>query len=319
MERIYLNCTNDIYCQIIKKEYATLFLPYLMIIMSLLGIIFNSTSAFILIFSKNSSTKFLKFLKIYSFNSLAISLNDFVYNIFYLSSMSKVYISSKKGFVETKNIFKFFVIYLNVLAFLYTFSGIIDIFIVYERIQIYVSSVKFLRNKTAGMISFGVLIYSVLINVPISLSRMVYHERISINSNEPINLYLYGVREFHYQKIFLISIFICNFTRDLISFIMEIVMNVILIITMIRYYKRKTSNNVQNPNTFAFKRTDVNNSKIALFMNFLSALSHISIFSLFILIRFLSFSVFRILSQIIGIVQWKNYTKFLVLIRINTY
>ena len=95
-------------------------------------------------------------------------------------------------------------------------------------------------------------------------------------------------------------------------------MNVILIITMIRYYKRKTSNNVQNPNTFAFKRTDLNNSKIALFMNFLSALSHISIFSLFILIRFLSFGVFRILSQIIGILcTIRHSVNFFLFLKLN--
>ena len=312
LEQIFLNCVNATNYEIIEQKNFVFDRTYYFLIsgFSMFGIIFNSISVFIFTFSKNSSTKFLKFLKYYSFSSLAISWNDFLYSIIYLSSNLTVYsfdikintIDKKIQGHEKETVSRILVIYMNIWAFLYTFSGILDIFIVYERIQIYLPDLKFLRNKTAGIISLGVLLYSFAINIPVGIARTTYHNRISIESEDPIDIYSFGLRKFKYNDIFLLSVFLSNFIRDIISFLIEIILNIILIVTMTRYYKRRLTINVQNPNSFAFRCTDMNNSKIALFMNFISALFHMATFSLIILLRYLSFDVYASITLIVGLI-----------------
>ena len=285
---------------------------------SFVGIILNSISVFIFTFSHNSSSKFLKFLKYYSFNSLAISLNDFLYTVIYISSNIVVYRIDTKWLHEKKEFFQILLIYMNLWAFLYTISGILDLFIVYERIQIYLQDLKFLRNKSASVISLGVLLYSLVINIPVGIARKTYHNRISTDPEESIDLYSYGLRQFKYNDIFLTSIFIVNFIRDIVNFIAEVILNIILIVTMTRYYKKRIVINVQNPNTFVFRRTDINNSKIALFMNFISSIFHIITFSLVILLRCVSFDVYKIVTQIVGLMfTLRHSINFFLFLKLN--
>ena len=288
---VNLNCTNHSWCQIIKNDNINYEkISHLVILgFSSLGVIFNSISAFILSFSKNSSTKFLQFLNYYSINSLAISLNDALFVAIYLYLDSVHYKYNSQIYFDNEKIVKLFIIYLNIWAFLYTFSGMLDIFIVYERIQIYLTDLKFLRNRSAGIISFGVLLYSLIINIPVGLARTNYKETITIDSKDSVIVYSYGLRKFEYNQIFLFAVFISNFIRDIISFMVEMILNISLIVTMTRYYKRRMTVNIQNLNTFAFKRTDINNNKIALFMNFLSAIFHTVTFALLIILRNHSF------------------------------
>lgn len=102
MEHIYLNCTNNSYCEITKSEIEMHERIHFILILcfSLLGVILNSISAFIFTFSKNSSTKFLKFLKFYSFISLAISLNDFMFSITRISSKNDIYVYEQKEYLK---------------------------------------------------------------------------------------------------------------------------------------------------------------------------------------------------------------------------
>ena len=111
---IYLNCTNDSLCDISKKENKIIedLLMFLNIFFSSLGIIFNTISVFILTFRSNSSSKFLKFLKFYAINSLAISLNDFWFIIICIFTIDDVYIIEERRHHEMTSIF-YPIIYLN--------------------------------------------------------------------------------------------------------------------------------------------------------------------------------------------------------------
>lgn len=262
-------------------------------VISLIGIILNSTSTFILTFSKNSSTKFLKFLKFYSFNSLAISLNDFLFFITCFKFVNIFYIRDKTVYIENKIMQEIALIYLNIWTFLYTFSGILDIFIVYERIQIYLVHSKFLRNKSAEFLSFCVLLYSVLINVPVGIARKSNHDIIVVEAMEPINVYSFGLWKIYQNEIFLLSVLLSNFVRDIFSFVTEIILNAVLMVTMNRHYKARMTLNVQTLAMSAFRRTDINNSEIALFMNFTSALFHMITFSIFILFKYSSYDTWN--------------------------
>ena len=299
MQYVYLNCSNLSICEIVKKENPIVdnTVHILISSFSLLGIILNSITAFIFIFSNNSSTKFLKFLKFYSLNSLGISLNDFSFINYYLFTNNYVYIINNKFYNESN--LTPFIVYLNFFVFFSTFSGMLDIFIVYERIQIYLRDLKFLRNKSAAIISFCVLLYSIVLNIPIGIAREICDVNISIESNVNITIYCYKLREFHYNNIYLISIFVFNFMRDIMNFIIEIILNIVLMLTMRRYYNNRMALNISNMNLFEFRRTDTNNAKIALFLNFISAFFHMTSFSTVILIKYFSFSYFHIFSKII--------------------
>ena len=274
---------------------------YMILIFSIVGIILNSISVFIFAFSKNTSTKFLQFLKFYSFNSLGISTLDFLFVSTYLWSDHTAYKYNESVYYEKKEYLIIYIIYINCWSFLYTFSGILDIFIVYERIQIYLSHLKFLRKMSAGTISFVVLFYSLIINIPLDISSTTFQKNISIDTTEPITLYSYALREFYYNEFFLLFLFLSNFIRDIISFIVEIILNIILIVTMTRFYKTRMTISIQNLSTFAFKRTDVNNSKIAFLMNFVSALFHIITFSFMILLN-LSTDAYFFVSKIFAVI-----------------
>ena len=229
MKEILLNCTNKSFCEINKTEQPIFDNVIYILLISIpgLGVMFNSISAFILTFSQNSNSKYLKFLKYYSYNSLAISFIDCLFFPSHLYSVRSVYrFNQKSHFVYESSVINY-IVYINTWVFLYTFSGILDIFIVYERIQIYLPYLKFLRNKTAGIISLGVLLYSFAINIPVGMARTTYHNRISIESEEPIDIYSYGLRIFKYNDIFLLSVFISNFIRDIISFLIEVILNII--------------------------------------------------------------------------------------------
>lgn len=318
MEYVYLNCSNDSTCEIQNKEYMTFEqISYLVVLVfSTLGIIFNLISTFILTFSNNSTTKFLQFLKFYSINSFLISLNDFINIICFFSTNSIVYKFDKKSFYKA-DILNNYIIYLNIWAVIYSISGILDIFIVYERIQQYTQFLKFLRNKTAGKITFGVVLYSIVINIPIGIGRTECHENITI-SNKSIDVYSYCLRRFPYNSYFVLSILISNFIRDIISLIIEVTLNVILIVTMIRFYKARMMINVQNFNTFAFKRTSINNSKIALFMNFVSSVFHVTTFFFIIIRQYSSVDTYNYISKIFAIVySFRHSLNFFLFLKLN--
>lgn len=316
-----MNCSDDHeWCVILDKEYFTFEHITLLILIgtSLFGIICNSISAFIFVFSNNSTTKFLKFLKFYSINSMISSLNVFAYSLVYFFLNRVVLKYNGQIFFKNEDTVIIHIIFYNIFVLLYTFNGVLDIFLVYERIQIYLPNLKFLRSKSAGTISFAVLLYSLVINIPVNLSRTVHQQRITIESNEPITVYYYGLRTFNYNKIFLLSILICNFTRDILSFIIEMILNVVLIVTITRFYKSRMTINVNTPSTFAFRRTDINNSKIALFMNFLSAFFHVTTFSLVILIEYVSFDVYNYVSKIFIIIfSFRQSLNFFLFLKLN--
>ena len=310
---IYLNCTNDSLCDITKKENKIIedLLMFLNFFFSSVGIIFNTISVFILTFRSNSSSKFLKFLKFYAINSLAISLNDFWFIIICIFTIDDVYIIEERRHHEMTSIF-YPIIYLNFWMILYTFSGILDIFIVYERIQIYLQNLKFLRNKSAALISICVLIYSVVFNIPVFISMRVHDDIIKIQSNELIEIRL-GKYIFS-DKLFILVI-ICNLARDVISFVIEITINIILMLIMISYYKKRLTINISNPIFLERKRTDI---KIALLMNFISVLFRLMFFSvIIILVLYFPFYLRITLKVLILLFSLRHSLNFFLFLRFN--
>lgn len=125
----------------------------------------NIVSASILTLKKFQE-KFNKYLQIFAINSALLNLNDFI-----MVFSSLVFNMYDMNFSYTKAVYNF--VYYIIWSVLYTFGGFLDIFIVYERIQLINPNWSFLLNKKATRISIGVFILCIAINMPLNMSRRI--------------------------------------------------------------------------------------------------------------------------------------------------
>ena len=100
-------------------------------------------------FSSGMDTKFLKSLKVYSLNSFIYSCVDLTTITLYFCLNDSVYRFKYLDFYTSYS-FVFFYAYIhNILWTLcYTFSGLMDIYIVYGKIQVLKPSYKFLKKTS---------------------------------------------------------------------------------------------------------------------------------------------------------------------------
>ena len=126
----------------------------IMLVISLIGLINNAFCVYIFYIAKNMNAKFLKMLKYFTINSLFVNLfdliltiiyfivNDFFYTLIYLNGekTQQVYPT-----FEGISYFKLYYIvsYQSVWTIFWFFGASFDIFIVYERIQLYLPKLKF--------------------------------------------------------------------------------------------------------------------------------------------------------------------------------
>ena len=101
------------------------------------------------------NAKFLKLLKYFTINSLFVNLLDSTLPIFFFSVNEFVYILKYSNDEKTQQVYISYywvyyrVFYTSIWSFFYTFGTSLDIFIVYERIQLYLPKLKFLKDKSA--------------------------------------------------------------------------------------------------------------------------------------------------------------------------
>jgi len=80
------------------------------------------------------------------------------------------------------------------------------------------------------------------------------------------------------------------FIRDILTLVIELSTTVFLVVTILKFYDKKKRNmlanvltNDENSDPIIFRRTDLNNSKITLYVCFVSCFIHIGIFVLYVL------------------------------------
>ena len=261
------NCTNVNHEQIIINY----FLP--IVCVSFVGVILNSLCVFIFKFSKNMEATFLILLRHYSFNSLLFNLNDIMglfLDLWFTSYSNKYWIY----FTENYSFALYFThIYQNIWAILYTYAGILDIFIVYERILQYKPTVDFMRKQKAITISLYVLIFSIIINIPVIYTRETKEYLLQLDDEE-MRVYRHGTRDFDDNIMIIILIYLANFVRDIIICIIEITVNIYLILSLFAYLENKqhlsnrayNKNQINGNNIIIFRKTHINNSRIAMFI-----------------------------------------------------
>ncbi len=67
-----------------------------------------------------------------------------------------------------------------------------DIFILYTRIQIFCPKLKFLAKVSAYKIGALIMLFALIMNLPVDLSRQVVNTSFKIDSNVTTVLYTYG-------------------------------------------------------------------------------------------------------------------------------
>lgn len=199
-------------------------------------------------------------------------------------------------------------IYLQVFSVFNTCTGILDIFLVYEQIQVYKPNLTFLAKRSACKIYICIFIYSVLINLFLNISRK-NHEEILILESGSIKVYYYGFGKIGQYQFDILKIF-SLFVRDVFFLIIEIIISIILIRTVIQYHKTGIlTRNV---------RTRINNSKIAFFMNFISSTFRLYTFFLVVLIQLHFYDAYYIFSRIYKLLLClKNGSNFFLLLKLN--
>ena len=296
--------------------------------LSAIGVILNSLCVFIFKFSKNMEEKFLILLRHYSFNSLLFNFNVFMVQLVALCLPAFAFNWNETGiyFIDNYSFVLYYTyIYQNIWAILYTYAGILDIFIVYERILLYKPSVNFMRKQTARNISFYVFIFSIIINIPVIYSRQTKEYLLLLDDKE-ITVYRHGTRDLNENIIILVVTYLANFFRDITTCIIEITINIYLILAMFDYYRNKQSvlNRANNTdqitanNIIVFRKSDINNSRIAMFICFCSSLSHILVFSILIIFIFADFKVYIIYAYCIGLFfVIRHSLNFLIFLKLN--
>jgi len=175
------------------------------------SVIFFSIHAFSRIPSKN--LRFLQVLQIYTINSFLLNLNDMTSFILYFSLNKTEWLFKSFRYYDSAYVTYFVYVYAPVWVVLYTFGGSIsftslyliptslklyspkgtlDSFIVYTRIQMLYPRLKFLSKTSIYVVSLFIFIFSVVINVPINLSRTIVKTPFQIGSNSTSVLATYG-------------------------------------------------------------------------------------------------------------------------------
>ena len=281
MVHFYLNCTKTTETTFECEtgwwkfiDFVYIF-PLTRMIISIIGIVLNSIASFIFIFSKNMNTKFLNLLKHYTINSLMINLNSLILSILFFTQQN-IYISNNGRFYQSYHwVFYFTYFYTSIFIVLYTFDGILDIFMVYERILLMKPKFKFLKHISAHVISFSVFLFCCIINIPINIGKGVQKNTIEVN-NVSLGMFKIYLKKFNYQTLFSISVLSTNAIRDILPLIIGIVLNVYLVIVTIRFHKNRTS--ITTDKAIIFKKTNINNTKLAFILGMISAYFHINNF-----------------------------------------
>ena len=153
---------------------------------------FNTLSAYIFTFSNNMETKFLQLLKYKFFGCLTMSLSV-------LGSLLTLYFDSNNFESEwlptnrLRNHFEwmFFDFFINQTIYLTinTFTSCVDVFLVYERIQLYRPRLTFLKTTRPIYIIVVLLVYSFLITLPLKLFMEIDIIYLDFNSNQTGNVY----------------------------------------------------------------------------------------------------------------------------------
>ena len=237
---------------------------FILLICSVFGTIFNSICIHVLTFSKNCKSRFLLFIRIDSIIYLVTNINYFAVCLIFVAFLEKTFKLSENNvsyFDKDLCIYYFTYFYCMINPILYTFSNCMDSVLVYEKIQIYKKSKNFFTEKSVNFVSVSLLLYSILLNIPVHISRDIRNIELKTTANETLILKTYSVRTFEsYQMFFYVTVITCNFIRDIGSVLFLIILNIKLIL-VIKIFNKSVFNIISNQKKKKYHKNFTNDCK----------------------------------------------------------
>ena len=289
----FINCTGGQTkgCVVFETTHTIEIILHIATCIASIGTLLNLLSLFIFIFSNNMNTKFLTYLKWYLLNSVIVTINQIVLGTFFALGDMPWY-RNENYFMINNYEFVFVFSYVSIPLWNISYTGgtLLDICIAYERILMYLPKVKFMRNVKIYMILIVIVSVSLIFNVPSILLREIGFSVLSFNvTHGPNSTVVFKTYYFLYNRtdFMIICYYVSIVFRDIVTVIIEMVVTVILVITIIKFYNRKRRvvsikdvNMAEDTNSepIIFRETDLNNSKITLFICIFSFLNHIIVF-----------------------------------------
>lgn len=290
---------------------------------SSIGIIFSYYCIHAISFSKNTQTRFFKFIKIDSIICLIDNLNTLICSVIFLRFVDRVYRPSgtSVSFYD-ENVFNtyFTYVYTVLRAPLHTYSSCVDIILVYEKIQFYTKDKNFITKRSAYSLSLLLALYSIVLNISPYVSRDIQVIRLQTVTNETLELKSYKVRSFeNYQTIFLVSLFLSGFIRDVGHLFVLIGISIRLIV-VINKYNNRLSTVISKKKQKLMKNNFMNDCKNVLFKSTFSCLYNFinyyyNIDHLYGTSYLMNMSIYYILG-ILGCIR--SSMNFLIMLKYNT-
>ena len=197
------------------------FILFLATPVSLAGIILNSISFYVLSNKKFEFKIIFSYLRVYSLNSMLMCL------------VLSTYISSTYNFFDLTNSFlsraytsKFYIPIVTILAF---FSGFLDILISIERLLDFYPHIK---KPTSLKSCFILMFVVIIITLPYFFIYYPAHIDVNLSQNETFRMYFIGLSDFGQSSIGQVVNYALFFIKDVLTFIVEIVLNVSIIVLL---------------------------------------------------------------------------------------
>ncbi len=300
------NGTDKCVSRIASENSINIFLGFFAAI-AILGLFFNSICVYVFYFTPSMNSRFITSLKIYSINSLLISLSDFINSLFFLICNRIIWVyNDTLYFTMPEHIFYYTYIYIPIWTILYTIGSSLDIFIVYGRIQVLCPKLKFLGKICAYKISVLIIVLSILINLPPNLGRQLDKLTLNLEKNQTLFLSKYGNTLTHIILDFFRFLFVVKFCekkhslhigpssytndynfkqlvvasnsiRDFGIVLVEVGMNIVLFV-MLRSYNARMVEITMSYQEKARNNNKLKNITIAIVLCFLSIVHHAVVF-----------------------------------------
>ena len=206
---------------------------YLIGSISILGGFLNLLSFYILTKRPFNNTQLFQYLKVYVINSSILcfmSSTNFVMTTYYVFDFTNTYSARAYGTF-------FFIVVVTTAHF---YGGVLDIYISLERMFYFIPSlnnwiIKFKYKKVCLILFVAVLV----LNFPFFFINSPAFIDVQLNETETFRIWYFGLSSFGMSKAGQITSFVTYSIRDVLTLLVEVVLNMLSVILLKRYIRKK--------------------------------------------------------------------------------
>ena len=205
---------------------------YLLTILNGLGVILNLVSFFIFKSNRFKSTPIFDYFKVYTLNSAILCL------FMTFNFLSSTYDHFDVSYKYEMKIYSCYV-YSAIFTTTYFYSAVLDVYISLERLFNFKPSLTRIKNLSFKMVCSFLFIVCLAINFPYFFVYDPIQLDASLDGKYVSKVYLFGFSEFGKSDIGKIITLIIYFIRDVVTLIMEVILNTISIFLLKKHLSLK--------------------------------------------------------------------------------